>query len=471
MRVSFDIDNTNRKNIALLLRERNIAVSLPCGGTGRCLGCKVKVMSDDESLNGTVLACKCIPKAAFTVELDSEEGMYIPADEGQLPSKHVIGIAAIDLGTTTVTVSIIDEKSGETVESISFVNPERSFGADLISRIKSSNDGNLVEMSSRIRNSIKEFIDKYSVSRAVISGNTTMNHILNGISCEDLGIAPFVTSIKDFIVSDLVCDETICMPPVSAFIGGDIVSGIYALDMDKDSDINILIDLGTNGELVIGNKDGFIATSTSAGPAFEGGELNSGVASIPGAISSVNIINGFARVKTIGNLPAIGVCGTGAIETVSELLKNHIIDANGTLSAEFIDEGYPLVMRSHADKLLFTQEDIRAVQMAKAAICSGIEIMTSLYGCDYNNIKNVYVAGGFGVTMDVTKATAIGLIPKELEAKIIPVGNSSLKGAKKFALNTDFDRIRDILNKIKEKNLASNESFEARFIDNLNFKN
>ena len=152
-------------------------------------------------------------------------------------------------------------------------------------------------------------------------------------------------------------------------------------------------------------------------------------------------------------------------------IENHIIDANGTLSAEFIDEGYPLVMRNHADKLLFTQEDIRAVQMAKAAICSGIEIMTSLYGCDYNNIKNVYVAGGFGVTMDVTKATAIGLIPKELEAKIIPVGNSSLKGAKKFALNTDFDRIRDILNKIKEKNLASNESFEARFIDNLNFKN
>lgn len=223
------------------------------------------------------------------------------------------------------------------------------------------------------------------------------------------------------------------MPGFSGFVGGDILSGVYALDMDQRGEISLLVDLGTNGEMVLGNCDGLYMTSTAAGPALEGGNIQYGMPGISGAISDVTVRRGFSRVETIDGEPARGICGSGVIAACSEMLRDGIIDRHGHLSEAYGEEGFPLYRRTQWEEVRFTQEDIRQVQLAKSAIRTGIELLQKAMGVTYDAVQHIYVAGGLGHALSVEKALTIGLLPREYVGRIHVVGNTSLEGAKKYA--------------------------------------
>ena len=260
-------------------------------------------------------------------------------------------------------------------------------------------------------------------------------------------------------------------PCISAFIGGDIVSGLYALDFAQKEDINLFIDLGTNGEMALGNKDRILVTSVAAGPAFEGGNISCGTGSVAGAICALDIeynpLNGNYDVnfKTLRDEPPCGICGTGVIETVAELLKNELIDETGLYREDFFETGVVL-----ADNIVFSQKDIREFQMAKAAVRAGIEILAAEYGIKMQQIKKVYLAGGFGFNLNVQKAISTGLLPEELSDKVEVVGNTALGGVVRFLADSEqMGKVQRVKNISQDIVLAKNGDFNAKYLQYMAF--
>lgn len=383
-------------------------------------------------------------------------------------------VVCIDIGTTTVVFELVTEIG--TVRTYKTVNPQRRFGLDVLSRIEAANRGRGDELSSLIRYAVlsgyKEVTEGFGdADRVVIAGNTTMVYLLMNYPCVSLGEYPFKaehlgtvkTTLDRVTDSEVKSIEAVIFGGISAFVGGDITSGMYMCDFDVSDKVNLFIDLGTNGEMAIGNKDRIIATSAAAGPAFEGGRISCGVGSIDGAICGIDIADN--EIKTIGNKPPVGLCGTGIIELVSEMLDNNIMDKTGLLCDNCFVNGYKA-----ADDVFFTQDDIRQVQMAKAAVRAGIECLMVRYGAGYDDINKVYLAGGFGYGLSLDKACNMGILPKEFLGKTEVIGNSSLGGCVKYASLPDGDkRIKHIQQISEEFPLGNNEAFEKMYIEYMNF--
>lgn len=469
-----------------ILKNKGIYISADCGGLGMCGKCKVRyiskptvptdsdknVMSSERLDLGWRLACLSFPKGDFTVKIPEEdEEIKVELDLSDFPGlkKKVIKkkrTVAVDIGTTTIAAALVDDGSGEILRTGSVVNHQRSFGADVISRIHAANSGQGGLLKESVEKDLKSLVmsigGSYEEDNLVISANTTMSHLLQGFSCEGLGTSPY----KAVELSLQSYKNITVLPGISAFVGGDIVSGICWSGMDNKKNINAFIDLGTNGEMAIGNKDKMLVASTAAGPAFEGGNISCGTASVPGAISSVKIRGSKVLVDIIDDAEPIGICGTGVLETVSELLENGIIDKNGLLKDEFFDTGFKI-----NGQIVFTQNDIRQVQMAKSAIRAGIETLVQKYECKLEDIDTLYIAGGFGKHIDVHKAVIIGMIPSILEKKAISIGNSSLKGAVAYITDKNFgDRMSDFVKKAEEVQLSEEKIFSDLYIDNMYFK-
>ncbi|SHH45348.1 ASKHA domain-containing protein [Clostridium grantii] len=398
---------------------------------------------------------------------------------------------AIDIGTTTLAISLIDMKTGNIINNYSSINPQQKYGYDVITRIQyaSEDEKNLKEMSKLISSALEESInkllsmsniDKLLLDCITIAGNTTMIQLLLGLDSFSISLAPF-TMITNQII-DLSYAEVFkthnlkakifLLPSVSAYVGGDITSGIYTTDMGHKDFISILLDIGTNGEMVIGNKDKLMSASTAAGPAFEGAKIKYGVGGVKGAIEAIKIEGNKVLVKTIANEPPLGICGTGVVDIVSELLDNKIIDETGYLNEEYLNEDKEYFITNKEDKtnIGFTQKDIREVQLAKAAILAGIEVLIQSYQCSYEDIDKIYLSGGFGTKLHFEQAINIGLLPKELKEKIVPIGNSSLDGAIKFLLNKDAsNELENIIRKTDYIELSLNQDFNNKFIDNMYF--
>ncbi|MCD8180067.1 MAG: ASKHA domain-containing protein [Firmicutes bacterium] len=380
----------------------------------------------------------------------------------------------IDIGTTTVAFELISERG--TDKTYKTINPQRRFGLDVLSRIEAANRGRNGELASMIRYTLISGYKEVTKGTgdadiAVIAGNTAMVHLLMDYSCASLGKYPFKSEHLDTIKTTfdaLTNSKTAPVPTVvcggiSAFVGGDIVSGLYMCDFDKSEKTNMFIDLGTNGEMAVGNRRGITATSTAAGPAFEGGRISCGVGSVDGAVCGVDLKSG--KLKTIGNKPPIGLCGTGIIELVSELLDAGIINNTGLLADDYFTDGYRV-----ADDIVFTQNDIRQVQMAKAAVRAGIEALAKERKTDFADIDTVYLAGGFGYGLDIDKACNIGILPTEFKGKTKVIGNSSLGGCAKYCSENDGDeRILHIKNISSEISLGNNPDFERLYIEYMNF--
>ena len=369
-----------------------------------------------------------------------------------------------------------------------FINSQRAYGSDVISRIQASTEGKKEELQKCIREDLKKGLDQLvrennialtEIERIIISGNTTMVHLLMGYDCAGLGVFPFTPvniqlirgNANEILGVQGLDTKVEILPGISTYVGGDIVSGLYACDFDRKDEVCLLIDLGTNGEMAIGNKDKILVTSTAAGPAFEGGNITWGTGSIPGAICTVRIEDEKAVVGTIKDQSPVGICGTGVVETAAELLKEELIDETGRLEEEYFDEGYPLAETSDGKKILFTQKDMREIQLAKAAIRAGAETLAYHYGVVKNDIARIYVAGGFGYKLDVKKAIAIGMIPEEFEGRIEAVGNSSLKGAEKFLIETDGQtRVQNIVKLSEEISLSTDKVFNEAYMDAMFFE-
>lgn len=475
------------------LQAQGEYILAPCGGNGTCGKCKVrfyaqnapeasaadrKILTAGEIEAGVRLACTASAAEGMKVELLAQDESAMEVETSFTLNTGKAGetsdadadagtagmIAAVDIGTTTIAMSAVDAATGRVCGTVTGINHQRAFGADVISRMEASNEGKGEQLRQSIVNDLNALRAQLGLTAdvpMVISGNSTMEHLLQGLSCRTLGVAPY-TPVD---ISLHTYENMTILPGISTFVGADIVSGIVACGMDQSEEICILVDLGTNGEMAIGNKDRIISASTAAGPAFEGGNISCGVAGIPGAISSVEIEDGEAHVQTIGGRPPVGLCGTGVLEVVYELLKEELIDETGLLDDEFFEGGFPLT-----EGIVFTGKDVREVQLAKSAVRAGLEVLLQVYGADYDRIGKLYIAGGFGQKIDFKKAVGIGLLPEELLDRMVPVGNSSLAGAVMAARDPAvLSRMRAVGETAEETALAENPLFSDLYMDNMFF--
>lgn len=306
-----------------------------------------------------------------------------------------------------------------------------------------------------------------------------MGHLLMGYDCDTLGVYPFTPVNIDFIEgsfqeilgNDLLDASTVLLPGISTYVGGDIVSGLLSLGFDSREQVCLLVDLGTNGEMALGNRDKIMVTSTAAGPAFEGGNISCGMGSVAGAICSVKIEDGTVSVKTIRDQAPVGLCGTGVVETVAELVKEEIVEDSGLLDEEYFEDGFPLAKDPEGKEIVFTQQDVREIQLAKAAVRGGVETLLVRYGISYDDVHKVYLAGGFGYKLDTEKAIAIGMFPEEFQGKIEAIGNSSLAGAVEYLTEQDSrERIGKILSVSTEINLSADKDFNEFYMDSMFFE-
>ncbi|CUM75567.1 Na(+)-translocating NADH-quinone reductase subunit F [Roseburia inulinivorans] len=509
-----------QKNLLEMLQEKNEYISAPCNGNGICGKCIVRYKSgateptkqDREFLSekqleqGYRLACQSYPTEEYKVEIPeleetievlsqwenqrTEEILKNTAEGTAEKTENALYGICIDIGTTTLAALLVNLETEADCQTAVSVNHQRTYGSDVLSRISASNGGKKWEIQRCIRQDLqklirellqKEKITEQQIQRIVIAGNTTMCHLLRGFSCETLGVAPFLPvdlswmegSAADFLGMKELDTKVVILPGISAFVGADIMAGIAKMNMHRSEGYHLLLDIGTNGEMVLGNCRHMYVTSTSAGPAFEGGNISCGMASIPGVISHVFMEEtGKAGFQVIGETDgenkkqqAIGICGTGMIDLVYELREHQMIDEHGTYSDLYFDTGYEL-----AEKVKFTQNDIRELQMAKAAIRAGVDILVKKAGITFDEVDDCYLAGGFGTKIDIKKAAGIGLIPKELEMKTIPAGNTVLAGTKEVLLGKiskeELEKIQTMADVI---NLAEENDFEEMYLSYMDF--
>lgn len=502
-------------NILRVLRENDIYLPALCNGNGTCGKCKVrlsaqaavtesdvKVFTKEELALGYRLACKAevqeasyvrIPEGEEEMKVESEGNKKQRSDSTCKIEEDVF--VAVDIGTTTIAMALVGYESKEILSIYTSLNHQRAFGADVINRIAAANQGRLTELNSLIREDLwKGLCDLLRLGeeetlsgrfkKMVIAGNTTMMHLLMGHSCESLGHHPFSSDhlgqwngplkecFKEEPLTSYGIEDTELMlfPGVSAFVGGDIVAGLQMCSSFDGEELSFLLDLGTNGEMVIGNKKKMFSTSAAAGPAFEGGNITCGTGSIPGAISQVKIQNRRAVVKTIeGSKKVRGICGTGIVSAIAELKLSKVMDKEGALQFPFSRQGFPLWNVAGEEKISLFQQDIRQFQMAKAAIRTGVEQLIEAFGCSYDEVKKVYLAGGFGTRLSVEDAIETGILPEEFKGKVEAIGNGALYGAIAYELEENKKDLDQFAKRIENIPLAQSEGFQEKYLKYMGF--
>ena len=437
----------------------------PCGGKGTCGKCKV-ILDGNE-----VLACQTVIDRDLTVLTEKEEAEKI-LTTGLAVSTAAEGLhpyaLAFDIGTTTVVAYLMDGHTGELTATASGKNPQGQFGADVISRIEHV----LQEGGEILRDTIRETmaqlteelcsrigIAEQDIGVVSIVGNTAMHHLLLGIDPRPLVTPPYMPNV--FEALELDNGRIRILPNLAGFVGGDTVGCMVSTRFDRLEEISLMIDIGTNGEMVLGNKARRIACSTAAGPAFEGAKISCGMRGAEGAVDHVWLENGRVNYHVIGDVPPEGLCGSGLLDLVSVLLELEIIDESGYLE----DKEYRL-----CDNVVLTQKDVREVQLAKAAIRAGIELLAKELGIDVADIQNVYLAGAFGNYLTPASACRIGMIPPVLLDRIHPIGNAAGEGAKLCALNREEYLYSQTLAKTTDfLELASLPQFQDCYVDALEF--
>ncbi|MGL6175018.1 MAG: ASKHA domain-containing protein [Cellulosilyticaceae bacterium] len=499
------VTNTSNETVLQYLGKQHIKLSAPCGGKGTCGKCKVRVLSDTAEIStedrvffsdkeleeGYRLSCKLMMQEGMQVEVEIERDkeFRIVSSYEQIKNEEIVqskegyGIA-IDIGTTTIAMELIDLYSGKIKSAHTTLNSQRQYGADVITRINFSASGGVEKLKSAVQEDILKGIERLCIeanisekliNEVTVAGNTTMLHTLVGLNCESLGQYPFTPVILDtteyafreiFEQSDLTAHLTL-LPGISTYVGADITSGLYHCNIHESKGVRLFIDIGTNGEMAIGNKDKVIALATAAGPAFEGGNISCGVGSTKGAICSVRYENGEFICETIGEVTPVGICGSGLIDIMAECLKYELVDETGYI----VDESDEIIIYQENEiKIVLTQKDIRQIQLAKAAIRAGVEALIHTYGLDYNAIEGVYLAGGFGKYITKESMAILGLIPTELKGKIIKIGNSSLGGCVKYLTLKDSSKNLGKVRSISEAiNLAESVQFNELFVQHMMF--
>ena len=408
---------------------------------------------------------------------------------------------AIDIGTTTVAVYLVDMRTGKVKSSVSAMNSQKAYGADVISRISyasSGKEGALILkdiISVQLDNMARELaategISAEDIFAAVITGNTTMLHLLTGADPSAISVSPYIPVFTEAIhttpsslgIGIRRNGLALMLPSISSYVGADIVAGMLACGMDQSDNINLLIDIGTNGEIAIGSKKGFLCCSAAAGPAFEGAGISHGLGGVKGAINSVRHDAGSKcgiSYTTIGNAAPTGICGAGVIDAISVLLSAGIIEASGAFCKPdevcsrlrpFMIEtpnsgmAFELAKNPYGVSIIITQKDIREIQLAKAAIAAGIKVLMKKAGISPDEIRNVFISGGFGNYLDKDNAIKTGLIPSALSGRIVTAGNTAGSGAVMCLTDSRApERCNEIAAKSEYLELSSSQNFRDEF--------
>ncbi|MEI7828753.1 MAG: ASKHA domain-containing protein [Prolixibacteraceae bacterium] len=461
-------------------------VEFPCGGKGTCGKCQVKLLKGDIPVSASRrrkldhfmlpddcrLACQSLCTESITLQVEQFNHLIL-ADESDFEFEPQSGVGvAVDLGTTTLVTQLVDLSSAKILAVETLLNPQVKYGADLISRIQAGLDGHLTEMTHLIRTAIGKMISimltgtNHNPNKIVLVGNTVMQRIFSGSDLAPLSCYPFHVEdlgLKSFSSSDLgwdfLADATIHFyPSIGSFVGSDILAGIAATGLHKKEKYTALIDLGTNGEIVVGNKDQIICASTAAGPAFEGANLSMGMRATTGAISSLRLAGTKIESLVIGKTEPKGICGSALIDAVAILLKLEQIGMFGEISSgeERVQIDGPVGL---------TQKDIYEFLLAKAAIAAGITILSKILGIGTSQISEIYIAGGFGNYITTEHLLSTGMVETTVD-KIHKMGNTALIGAKIF-LFEDGELAPKILSKTRHVNLEGFPEFQDIYVSKM----
>jgi uncharacterized 2Fe-2S/4Fe-4S cluster protein (DUF4445 family) len=435
-------------------------------------------------------------------------GRRVLAVEADDTALHKFGLA-IDIGTTSVVTTLMELESGEQLAAVSSLNPQAVFGGDLMSRIAFAqfDASNLRKLQTRIVGLLNQHIDQITresgvlakwIYKVVIVGNTCMHHLLLGIDPSYVGLAPYAPVLRQPLVLParelflkLPPEARVCLLPlVAGFVGADAVAVALATRLDESPALRIAVDIGTNGEVLLGSRDRLWACSAPAGPALEGAQIHHGMRAAIGAIDRVELEAGDLHLHTIGDAPAQGLCGSGLVDAVAALLDLGVLDWTGLIDVDARDR-LPAPVRSRVamrgeerlvvlarvgehgaqHEITLTQDDVRQVQLCKAAIASGVAMLQHVAAVPLERVEELMLAGGFGNYLSVRSALRIGLIPPGLpEARIRYVGNAAALGAQ-LALVSEAERAHAeaIARRIEHVSLAAHPDFETIFVDCMNF--
>jgi uncharacterized 2Fe-2S/4Fe-4S cluster protein (DUF4445 family) len=502
----FSCEAKQGETVFAALVRAGLPMSAPCGGRGICGNCSLTLLKGKVETPGKKIKlkqsfCACRTTALTDIKVALPEGEITGwplsvmskkkkknAKKTTDDKKRRLGLG-LDMGTTTIQAELIDLDTGITLETISVLNDQRSFGADVMSRIATARNGRSFEISAIINRQIEDILRRCletrshsKIEQCTISGNTAMLHFFAREDTSAMGEAPYTPVFleeKHFKGKDLSlsAENITLLPGISAFVGADIVSGLAYLDiMDKKEDA-LFIDIGTNGEIALW-KDGekkLLCCSTAAGPCFEGAEISCGMGAVPGALNRISLKKGHDALNwnkfgslyytVIGGVHTRGICGAGLIDAIAVMKELEVFDETGALLKDFKRDGFPVTL-----ELSITQKDIRQFQLAKSAIYSGIEILCATAGFKVSDLHAAYIAGGLGFFINLENSAAVKLLPSELISKTAVCGNTSLRGAVKSLTDSSFlPRCREIVSHSTTVDLALDGSFSDTFAENMTF--
>lgn len=461
------------EDLLSVLRTAGLAPDAPCGGTGTCGKCTVFVEGQ------AVCACKTRVSGAMTVTIPAtKEETILTAGIFVSPARGKGFALAFDIGTTTVAGFLLDGAAGKELAALARPNPQGSFGADVISRIRAALDGHMQALTDQIRDCVEELAQSLCQSADVaptaiktvsLVGNPAMVQLFLGICPENLAKLPFAPVLTraacepaHIYIPSLREAKLQIVPHISGFIGSDTVACVLATQLHTLKEPALLVDIGTNGEMVMTDGKRLVACSTAAGPALEGAMIRWGMRAAPGAIDHVFLLDGMARCTTVGGEAPVGICGSGIVDAVAAALEMKKLDRRGKLL-----EGCDLPL---AGQVVLTQEDIRQVQLAKGAIAAGIELMAKRLELDVAQLRHVYLAGAFGSFLQPQSACRIGLLPNVPEDRILAVGNAAGSGAKLLALEGNaLAKTEKLVQSIECLELAAQQAFPRCFAKHMCF--
>ncbi len=488
------------------LIHHSIFLRTDCGAKGRCGKCRVDLSTSGDQFE-SVHSCTFrvegdisirIPETSMlSSHIMSKAPIFFPKGfTGRFVDAHgpdTYGVA-VDLGTTTIAVYLCNTLKGEVIGSLAVKNPQAIYGDDVMNRIGviGQDPKNLENLQALVVKSIEWGVAQLtaamndasvSIDRMAVVGNPTMIHILAGVDPQPIGVAPYQPAFHqamEFDAKDLGFKSILCpvqtLPQVSGFIGGDILAAAIAADLETLPAGTLLVDLGTNGELIIKGKDRFFATSCATGPAFEGATLDCGMQAIPGAINSVTLgqnsqIENLTLIQAESGpaVPPAGICGSGVLNAIAQMCDHGIIDPSGRFADE--ETEYTLVPKDPAagrPGVIISQKDIRSVQLGKSALISGIEFLCEKAG--FKTPESILIAGAFGTHLNKKDLIRLGLLPDMDEEKIITLGNAAGSGAVMVLCDNAYvDDARKMADQLEIVSLETNLAFQERFIENLAF--
>jgi len=502
--------------------QAGIILNTTCGGKGTCGKCAVNLEPTKEQ----VLACQYHINSDLTVTIPISSRFFeqkILADGIEAKTKiqpdiykkylkvdstdKIFGLA-IDIGTTTVVAKLIDMTNGQCLATQADLNPQTKYGDDVVTRIAyAQTEAKSAELHTVIIDCLNKLTAKLcnqasikpkNIYEMCVVGNTTMNHIFLKLPIAQLGQAPYKAFSLD--AKDLTTDELALqinpdanihtVENIAGFVGSDITAVALAVDINSAQDLTLVVDIGTNGEIVLGTADKLYAASCAAGPAFEGARITCGSRAAEGAIEAVVVNDGDIDLDVIGDCQPRSICGSGLIDAVAVLLNLGVVDPNGRfanpstlggklspaiLSRIIQQNGQPAFVlasgkESGGQEVVLTQKDIREVQLAKAAIRAGIKLLQKKFGIEDDDIKHILLAGAFGNYIRRESALRIGLLPDVPAERIVFVGNAAASGAQIILLSSQFrTQARKLARRIKYVEIAHEEKFESVFTDSMSF--